>query len=196
MEIQHLVAKSLIMIWLGATRTVLANDFIIDDRSSGSLKSNLGIEWRLISDQVMGGVSSGKLVLDNYKGRDCLRMQGDISTENNGGFLQMSLSLSDLQDFDASSFTGIVIEVAGNDEDYNIHLRTSDLWFPWQSFRAGFRVSREWQTIHIPFDDLAAYKTSEKFRKNKLKRIGLVGIGRNFLADLCLASLRFYREDH
>jgi hypothetical protein len=40
------------------------------------------------------------------------------------------------------------------------------------------------------------YKTSQKFRRNKLKRIGLVGIGRDFLADLCLASIRFYSEDN
>lgn len=73
---------------------------------------------------------------------------------------------------------------------------TSDLWFPWQSYRASFKATSDWQTIRIPFSDLDAYKTSQKFRQNKLKRIGLVGIGRDFLADLCLASIRFYSEDN
>ncbi len=185
-----------IFISLGVTRTVLAKDFIIDDRTSGNLKSNLGIEWRLVTDQVMGGISTGKLTLDTYRGKDCLRMQGDVSTENNGGFVQIALSLSDENDFDASAFAGIVMEIAGNNEDYNIHFRTSDLWFPWQSYRAGFKATSDWQTIRIPFADLDAYKTSQKFRQNKLKRIGLVGIGRDFLADLCLASLRFYSENN
>jgi hypothetical protein len=123
MGIKQLIAKLFILIILGVTRTVLANDFIIDDRRSGNLKSNLGIEWRLVTDQVMGGISSGKLTLDIYRGRDCLRMQGDVSTENNGGFVQIALSLSDNDNFDASAFAGIVMEVAGNNEDYNIHFR-------------------------------------------------------------------------
>lgn len=196
MGIKQLIAKLFILISLGITRTVLANDFIIDDRTSGNLKSNLGIEWRLVTDQVMGGISSGKLTLDMYRGRDCLHMQGDVSTENNGGFVQIALSLSDQDNFDASAFAGIVMDVAGNNEDYNMHFRTSELWFPWQSYRASFKATSEWQTILIPFTDLDAYKTSQKFRQNKLKRIGLVGIGRDFLADLCLASIRFYSEDH
>lgn len=169
-----------------------ANDFIVDDRTSGSLKSNLGIEWRLITDQVMDGMSSGKLTLDTYRGRDCLRLQVDVSTENNGGFVQMALSLSEKDNFDASAFAGIVMEVAGNHEDYNIHFRTADLWFPWQSYRASFKATSNWQTIRIPFADLDAYKTSKYFRPDKLIRIGLVGIGRDFQADLCLASIRLY----
>jgi hypothetical protein len=194
MGIKQLTATIFILISLGITRKVLANDFIIDDRKSGNLKSNLGIEWRLVTDQVMGGISSGKLTLDTYRGRDCLHMRGDVSTENNGGFVQIALSLSDQDNFDASAFAGIVLEVAGNNEDYNIHFRTSDLWFPWQSYRASFKATSDWQTIRIPFADLDAYKTAQKFRQNKLKRIGLVGIGRDFLADLCLASIRFYSE--
>jgi hypothetical protein len=75
MGIKQLTAKLFILIFLGVARMVLANDFIIDDRTSGNLKSNLDIEWCLVTDQVMGGVSSGKLTLGTYSGRDCLRMQ-------------------------------------------------------------------------------------------------------------------------
>ena len=174
----------------------MANDFIIDDRSSGNLKSNFGFEWRLVTDQVMGGVSSGQLTLDTYRGKNCLRMRGDVSTENNGGFVQMALSLTDGNSFDASAFTGIIMEIAGNNEGYNMHLRTSSLRFPWQSYRASFKATFDWQTIRIPFSDLDAYKTSEEFSQDKLKRIGLVGIGRDFQANLFLASLRFYSNDN
>ncbi|WP_341328806.1 CIA30 family protein [Methylotuvimicrobium sp. KM2] len=177
-------------------KTMLAGEFVIDDRSSGNLKSNLGMEWRLVSDQVMGGVSKGIIKLDTHKGRDCLRMQGDVSTEQNGGFVQMALSLSDEDNFDASAFDGIVFEVAGNNEDYNIHFRTSDLWFPWQSYRAEFHTTDDWQIVRIPFANLDAYKTSQKFLQRNLKRIGLVAIGRDFRVDLCLGSLRFYSEDN
>jgi hypothetical protein len=175
--------------------TVLANDLIIDDRSRDSLVSNLGTEWRLVTDRVMGGISTGKLFLDSHKGRNCLRMQGDVSTDNNGGFVQMALSLSDKGKFDASVYTGIEIDVAGNNEAYNIHLRTSGLWLPWQSYRSSFTATPDWQTIRIPFTSVKAYKTTQQFRPDKLERIGVVAIGRDFQADLCLASLRLYRAE-
>jgi Complex I intermediate-associated protein 30 (CIA30) len=173
-----------------------ANEFIIDDRASGNLKSNLGFEWRLVTDQVMGGVSSGKLILGTFKGRNCLHMQGNVSTANNGGFVQMALSSPEGAYFDATPYDGIAMEIAGNEEDYNIHLRTSGLWFPWQSHRAKFKANIDWQIVRIPFSHVVAYKTSDKFRQHKLKSIGLVGIGRDFQANLCLASLGFYSDEN
>lgn len=174
--------------------TVTASELIIDDRSSGDLKSNLGIEWRLFTDTVMGGVSNGKLSLETYQGKKCLRMRGDVSTENNGGFVQIALALTESGSFDASAYDGVELNVAGNNEVYNIHFRTSGLWFPWQSYRSGFEVTPEWQSVRIPFAGLEAYKTEQPFKPNKLKRIGLVGIGRDFMADVCLASIKFYAE--
>jgi hypothetical protein len=182
------------MIIPGVMNSVHANDLVIDDRSSGDLNSNLGLEWRLFTDTVMGGVSRGDLSIDIHEGRNCLRMQGDVSTENNGGFIQIALSLSRQEHFDASAYAGIEIEVAGNNELYNIHLRTAGLWFPWQSYRSSFTATKDWQIIRIPFTSFKPYKTTQKFRPNKLERIGVVGIGREFHADLCLASIRFYAE--
>ena len=45
--------------------------------------------WRFFSDQVMGGVSSGALHFDHDDIRNWARMTGMVSTENNGGFIQM-----------------------------------------------------------------------------------------------------------
>ena len=174
-------------------------DGIVDDRRSGDMRSNSGVEWQLITDGVMGGLSSGQLVLDEYRDKACLRMRGDVSTENNGGFLQIALSLTDISKsekgiIDASDYSGVEIEVSGNDETYNIHFRTKGLWFPWQSYRASFDAHDRWQKIRIPFASLEPYKTTQKFSPEELIRIGVVAIGRDFKADLCLASLRFYRE--
>lgn len=171
---------------------VSAKDLIIDDRSTGSPFSNLGNEWRLITDQVMGGVSNGSLSLDSYLGRDCLRIKGQVSTRNNGGFVQIALDLMVDKAFAASDFEGIMLDVAGNNEQYNLHLRTSNLWFPWQSYRASFTASNEWQTIKIPFSQITPYRTTDTFRKNKIERIGLVAIGRQFDADLCVGAVTFY----
>lgn len=178
----------------GVKNNVLAVDLVIDDRTSGDLSSNLGLEWRLFTDKVMGGVSSGNLSLDIYEGRNCLRMQGDVSTENNGGFVQIALPLSRQESFDASAYAGIEMEAAGKNELYNIHIRTAGLWFPWQSYRSSFMATKDWQKIRIPFTSFTPYKTTQKFRPDKLERIGLVGIGREFHADLCLASIRFYAD--
>ncbi len=142
----------------------------------------------------MGGVSDGELTLDSYKNRNCLRMRGDVSTENNGGFVQTALLLSEQDDFDATNYSGIELEVAGNNEPYNIHIRTSGLWFPWQSYRFCFQATTEWQTLRFSFTEVKPYKTSKRFQQQRLMRIGLVGIGRDFQADLCVASAKFYKE--
>ena len=197
MNIRAVIAPLLSIIFLvslGVPNTVLAKELIIDDRSSGNMTSMLGTEWRLFTDTVMGGVSTGNIAIDNHNGKSCLRMRGNVSTENNGGFVQMALSLSEKGIFDASDYDGLEFEVSGNNEGYNLHLRTDGLWFPWQSYRASFNATHDWLTVRIPFSELQAYKTSQDFRPDKLARIGLLGIGRNFQADLCLASIRFYAE--
>jgi len=175
-------------------KTVSANPLVIDDRSSGDLTSNLGEKWRLVTDNVMGGISNGQLSLHQYKGKNCLRMQGDVSTDNNGGFVQISLNLQGDDSFDASAYKGVELEIAGNNESYNLHFRTAGLWFPWQAYRSTFDVTEDWQTIRIPFAEVEAYKTGQSFNLNELTRIGLVAIGRDFQADVCLASVRFYIE--
>lgn len=180
---------------LGGVSQAAGNDGLIDDRSSGTLRASIGGEWRLVSDRVMGGRSSGQMRTDSFQGRDCVRMQGDVSTENNGGFLQIALDLAAGKRFDASGFDGVLLQVAGNGERYNLHLRTSDLWQPWQSYRAGFIAKADWSEIRIPFTDLEAYRSDREFRPERLIRIGLVAIGREFQADLCVAGVRFYRNE-
>ena len=45
-------------------------------------------QWNFITDQVMGGVSTGKFRVEKVDGTMCYRMTGDVSTKNNGGFIQ------------------------------------------------------------------------------------------------------------
>lgn len=178
----------------GAMADDVKDILVIDDRSNNDVTSNLGTKWQLVTDNVMGGLSQGQLTLDSYKGKKCLRMRGDVTTENNGGFVQIALSLSEHDVFDASAYTGVEIEVAGNNELYNIHFRTDGLWFPWQSYRYSFTAESEWRTYRIPFSELEKYKTIHEFSQDEIKRIGLVAIGRDFQADLCLATIGFYHD--
>ena len=173
--------------------SVMADDLlIIDDRRSANLDSTLGTSWRMVTDGVMGGVSSGTLMLTSIDNRDCLRLQGDVRLENNGGFVQAALDIEKTTAADASAYTGIVMDVYGNNEAYNLHLRTDDLWLPWQSYRATFQAPASWQTVQLPFAEFSPYKTKKALDLSELERIGVLAIGRAFTADLCIGRVAFY----
>jgi len=166
---------------------------LIDDFSSPDGNSNLGTSWRGVSDQVMGGVSVASVTRTTKDGQSCLRLSGDVSLENSGGFIQASL---DLQPggapFDASSYTGIRLAVCGNDERYAVHLRTPDNVRPWQSYRAQFMATPNWESIELPFSDFVAHRLEAPLDISRLRRIGLVAIGRAFNADLFVRELSFH----
>ncbi len=165
----------------------------IDDRSSGDYVATSGNAWRLITDGVMGGVSDGRLALDVVENQACLRLKGDVKLDNNGGFVQAALDLSKDILQNIQNYSGLVLAVHGNNEQYNVHLRTKDNWLPWQSYRATFTAAPEWETLRIPFAEFAPYRTSKALAVSRLRRIGLVAIGREFSADLCIGKLGLYR---
>lgn len=167
---------------------------IIDDLSSDKL-SVTGTGWVLISDRVMGGVSSGSVRREIVAGRPAIRMRGGVSLENNGGFLQIALDLGEAGGpVDASSWTGIRLDVIGNGQTYNLHLRTTDIQRPWESYRQSFAAPAQWTTVLLPFEGFAPYRTERPLRPSRLRRIGLVAIGREFEADVAIGDIRFYGE--
>jgi Complex I intermediate-associated protein 30 (CIA30) len=188
------LAGCLIAVCLAGSR-VMADDaiLVIDDRSSGDYSSGAGSGWRLVTDTVMGGVSNGQLTVEEFNGRPCLRLHGEVRTENNGGFIQAALHLETMRVRDASDFDGVVIDIYGNGETYNLHLRQDGLWLPWQAFRASFTAPPEWQTHYLPFAQFQPHKTSASLKRDRLKRIGVVAIGRVFTADLCIGRIGYYR---
>jgi len=46
-------------------------------------------DWKFFSDQVMGGASEGKTSIEKDEGNFFLRLEGRVSTKNNGGFIQV-----------------------------------------------------------------------------------------------------------
>jgi hypothetical protein len=103
---------------------------LIDDFSNQSLISKLGTQWYGASDKVMGGISEASVVHGEFDGRSCLLLTGDVSLENNGGFIQMVLDLEmSGETFDASTFAGVRLTVRGNSEKYSVHLRTPYLLY-------------------------------------------------------------------
>lgn len=165
---------------------------VIDDLSGEPPMSAIGTAWQLFTDRVMGGVSSGTMMRETVAGRPAIRMRGDVSVENNGGFVQIALDLAAGGGaVDASAWRGIELDVCGNGEDYGVHLRTADLSRPWQSYRQSFRAEPRWQTIHLAFRDFAPYRTDIPLNVRRLRRVGVVAIGRAFSADLAVGGLRY-----
>jgi hypothetical protein len=167
---------------------------IIDALDQEPPHATLGTRWELIADRVMGGVSAGEMTRESVAGRPSLRMRGDVSLENNGGFVQIALDLApDGGVVDAREWTGIEIDVIGNDERYNLHLRTADVVRPWQSYRAEFVATPEWRTIRLPFATFEPHRIEAPLDLARLRRLGVVAIGRAFAADVAIGRLRFYR---
>jgi hypothetical protein len=165
---------------------------IIDDMSREPPTATIGSAWQLLTDQVMGGVSKGVMAREIIAGRPAIRMCGDVSLQNNGGFVQIAL---DLQPgggvVDASVWSGIELDVFGNGEEYGVHLRTDALTRPWQSYRQSFTAYPDWQTVQLPFKHFVPHRTDVLLDTHRLRRISVIAIGRAFSSDLALGGLRF-----
>ena len=182
------------LLWSNPVVQLMAEQdiLIIDDRAGDAALSARN-DWRFVADGVMGGVSSGRMDADEVGGRSCLRLQGEVRLDNNGGFIQGALEVSDKVRELAAGYTGILLDVYGNGEQYNVHLRTGDLWLPWQSYRTTFTATPDWQTLYLPFTGFEAYRTGKALDTARLERIGIVAIGRAFTADVCIARIGLYR---
>ena len=168
---------------------------LIDDFSSNVSKSKNGLEWTFITDQVMGGVSTGKMEFMEHESRSCLHMKGDVSLKNRGGFIQVRSNLNPKEKlFDASAFDGIYLRVKGNNEPYSLHLRTSNTWFPWQHYQARFRTNGTWQEIMIAFEQFEPVSLKKSLNRKKLKTTAVVAIKKEFKADIYIDEIGFYKE--
>ena len=74
-------------------------------------------DWAMISDQVMGGVSEGSAKLDIIEKTKCHRMTGNVSTENNGGFIQIRTMLN--PKININDYEGVFALVYGNNKKYS-----------------------------------------------------------------------------
>lgn len=178
----------------GAESTT-TDESVVDDFSHPRLVSCLGTKWRGVSDRVMGGVSEASVTRERMDGRESLRLTGDVRTENNGGFIQAALNLAeDDNGLDASGFKGLRIIVRGNGETYSLHLRTPDTIRPWQSYRSRFETGTDWRAVDLPFSAFTPYRIDTPMDTSRLRRLGLVAIGREFRADLAISRIAFYRQ--
>jgi hypothetical protein len=147
--------------------------------------------WRFFTDQVMGGVSSGKVVFMEDHGQTFSRMTGRVSTENRGGFIQMRM---DLERPPPAGTTGVRLVVRGNDQRYFVHLRTTGTVLPWQYYQAGFDVTRDWSEVRLPLDAFAASGAllSATPGSSSIRSLAVVAYGRDHDAEIDVREIGFF----
>ena len=172
----------------------MEKDLLLLDDFSGDV-STLGTRWEGFTDQVMGGVSEMNVRVESGGDGKMLHLSGNVSLENNGGFIQVRLNLdSNKRAYDASGFSGIALRVRAKDRGYYVHLRTKRTVFPWSYYAQEFSAGEEWSTVYLPFSDFAPeFMSSSQLKTAKLTSIGIVAAKREFFADLYVDSVFLYR---
>ncbi len=147
-------------------------------------------DWEFFSDQVMGGISEGKTALKKDKNKFFLRLEGTVSTENNGGFIQVRKEY-EIKD---NSYKGIRLKARGLESEYYVHVRTKKLFLPWQYYAGKFFVSTEWKNIEIRFDDFTKsnFYQPEKFNSSEIRSIAFVAFGKDFDAQLDIIEAELF----
>jgi monofunctional biosynthetic peptidoglycan transglycosylase len=134
-----------------------------------------GMNWQVVNDGVMGGLSEGKLT-PNKAGT--LRFSGMLSLENNGGF--STFRSGDVK-LDLSNALGLLLRVKGDGRTYQVRLATDALFRGMEvSFAAEFATQRgEWIEVKVPF---AGFKGSfrgldlpeERLDTSKVRRVSIL----------------------
>ena len=88
--------------------------------------SNNPSSWYIVTDQVMGGISEVKFSEDSEDGLSYYHMEGNVSTENNGGFIQFRADIG----IEDKPYKGFRVKTRGNGEEYYLFLRTSKTRLP------------------------------------------------------------------
>ncbi|NTV04062.1 hypothetical protein HGA89_03965 [bacterium] len=168
--------------------------FLIDDFSRDGGVSSLATDWRRFTDRVMGGRSQATSAVEILDGRRCLRLAGEVSLANNGGFIQVALPLAARDGaLDARGWTGLRLLVRGAGDGYYLHLRTADCRLPWQYYGAALPCGPEWSEVEIAFADFRPESLGAALDRSRLRRLGIVAAKKAFAADIAIARIELYR---
>jgi hypothetical protein len=166
---------------------------LLSDFTGTEVQVRPSAAWRGFSDRVMGGVSDASLGRSTIDGKNCLRLTGRVTRKSNGGFIQMALYFgSNEAELDGSAHQGIEMLVYGNNEDYNVHVRTADCGWYDESYRYTFFAKPEWQQVRIPWADFKPNGVKAALNSSRINRIAILGWMREFQADIALARIALY----
>ncbi|MEP5151997.1 CIA30 family protein [Planktotalea sp.] len=141
--------------------------------------------WSYVADNVMGGVSTGQAQIT----QEGMHLTGMVSTQNNGGFIQVRRFYPDGLAADAQA---LVLTVRGNGARYTVFLRTEQARRPWHNYKASFETSAEWREVRLELSAFEASTTSlpAELAPEDVRSIGLAAYGADYEADLWVSELR------
>ncbi len=176
------------------TLTLSSNIFADQENLSFPFNADSGKYWQYVSDRVMGGVSDGRVDLEKEGEMYYARLTGNVSTANNGGFIQLRAGVSFTNsEKDGKNLQGVRLKVKGNGETYYIHIRTNENWSPSDYYSATFKADSEWKMIDLPFN-----KFERKWSKNStldaknIRSFGIVAYGKDYVSDVSVSTIEFY----
>ena len=171
---------------------LLSITFISVSNGENILKDNFTNknEWTYIADNVMGGVSKGGVEFNSFDNDVHALLSGYVSTENNGGFIQIR---RELKNIDLSRAKSIRLYAKGNNEKYFIFLRTTGTILPWQYYSHEFTVNEEYNEFIMPIKDFkkSGSLLAKQINPKKITSIGIVAYGRDHYAELYVKELEF-----
>ena len=150
--------------------------------------------WQYISDRTMGGVSNGQVALEQDGKMFFARLTGNVSTKNNGGFIQLRsrISLANSEK-DGKKIKGVRLNVRGNGETYYIFIRTNETQSPSDYYSASFEANSYWQMIDLPFSKFERKWSNNSILDAKnIRSFGIVAYGRDFISDVSVSTINFY----
>ena len=171
---------------------LLSIAFISGSNGENILKDNFTNknEWTYIADNVMGGVSKGGVEYNSFDSDVYALLSGDVSTENNGGFIQIR---RELKNIDLSRAKSIRLYARGNNEKYFIFLRTTGTILPWQYYSHEFVVNEEYNEFIMPIKDFkkSGALLAKQINPKKITSVAIVAYGRDHDAEIYVKELEF-----
>ena len=149
--------------------------------------------WQYISDQTMGGVSNGQAVLEKDGEIFFARLIGNVSTANNGGFIQLrsTLSFVNLTD-NGKVLRGIRLNTRGNGETYHIFIRTSETLAYRDFYYTTFIANNDWEVVDLPFANFKHRFSNGSLDGSDVRTFAIVAYGRDFFSDVSVSDIIFY----
>ena len=173
--------------------TINSKAIAVEDLSF-PFNADSGRYWQYVSDRVMGGVSDGKVILEQDGEMYYVRLTGNVSTRNNGGFIQLRSGISFANsEKDGKNLQGVRLNVRGNGETYDIHIITNDMAYYGDFYSATFQADSDWKMIDLPFNSFERkrYNTSKLDAKN-IRSFSITAYGRDFTSDVAVSTIEFY----
>ena len=180
---------------LRLTILIFFSTIIVENSSAETMfKDNFNdtSQWRYIADNVMGGISKGSVEFKKIEDSLVAILKGNVTTENNGGFIQIRRDLSDVNLENAAS---IKVVAKGNDQKYFVFIRTKGTKLPWQYYESEFFVNDDFNEFILPIKNFkkSGILMPSKINPKKITSIGLVAFGRDHFAELIIKEIEIIK---